>query len=264
MTFPIEGWSSSAAVTLRQLPDRSIDVAVYGCTDAEKAEQQALAAMSLDEHGAAWAEVGARDAMIGKLQEKYRYMRPTLFHSPYEAAAAFVIGHRISIVQTRRIRAAISEQFGAATTVDGTDVYAFPSPEKLLTLTEIPGVSAVKVERLHGIARAALAGVLDRNYLRGLDDEVALKELRALPGIGEFFAQGILYRGAGKTDGLPSDDITLHAIRIAYGLAPDAPQSEVVAQTESWRPYRTWSNVLMHVWARETNTMPVRSYGRRS
>ncbi len=39
-------------------------------------------------------------------------LRPVCFHTPYEAAAHFVIGQRIAIQQARTIRAALARALG--------------------------------------------------------------------------------------------------------------------------------------------------------
>ncbi|MGI8941002.1 MAG: hypothetical protein ACR2H7_03775 [Actinomycetota bacterium] len=57
-----------------------------------------------------------------------------------------------------------------------------------------------KVEQLHAVARAALEGRLDATRLRARPRAEALAELRHLPGIGDFFAELILVRGAGDPD----------------------------------------------------------------
>src|SRR6202047_5081882 len=82
----------------------------------------------------AFSEAGRRDPVIGKLQADYRNLRPVLFHSPYEAACAFLIGHRITIVQTRRIRQRMADEVGATIDVDGAAFTAFPDPAALLRL----------------------------------------------------------------------------------------------------------------------------------
>jgi hypothetical protein len=110
--------------------------------------------------------VGRRDPVIGVLQETYRWLRPELFHSPYEAAAGFVVGHRISIRQRRALMTRMAEELGVPIEVKGQVVHAFPSPHALLRLSSFPGVSPEKIERLHGIAKAALDGFLDRARLQ--------------------------------------------------------------------------------------------------
>ncbi len=195
-------------------------------------------------------EVGRRDAVIGRLQSEYRNLRPVLFHSPYEAACAFVIGHRITILQTRRIRQRMAEEIGATIEVAGATFTAFPDPRALLRLESFPGVAAVKIERLHEVARVALRGMLDRARLRSLPESEALEQLRTLPGIGPFFAQGILMRGAGLVDAITDDDLTPRAIELRYGLKERPDRAAVHQRAGGWRPYRMWAAVLLNVWLR--------------
>ncbi len=256
MAFPVEGWKSSAAVTLTQLPDRSLRGKVYGATDPEVAKRQALAAMSLDEDGSGWEAVGKRDPAIQELQKTYHFMRPTLFHSPYEAAAGLLTGHRISIAQARKIRAHMAEELGDAIKVEGQIFHAYPLPQKLLKVTEFQSINDVKLERLHAVAQAALDGLLDRQYLRQLDEPIALAKLETIPGVGPFFSQGILQRGAGIKDGFSHDDLTYYMIQQLHHLPKLPSKPEVLKIAEAWQPYRMWATVLMHTWARQTGHMP--------
>jgi len=251
MAFPIEGWNSSAAVVMRQRGDTITgDVHGPGEAEAERAWQQALATVSLDVDGAGFVDVGRRDSVIGRLQAEYHNLRPVLFHSPYEAACAFIIGHRITILQTRRIRQRLAEEVGASIEVDGTAIRAFPDPRALLKLETFTGIASMKIERLHHVARAALEGTLDRGRLRSLPEPEALAQLRTLPGIGEFFAQGILMRGAGLVDAVTEDDLTPRAIQLLYGLAQRPDRAAVLKRAEAWRPFRMWAVVLLNVWVR--------------
>jgi len=260
-TYPVEGWRSSAAVVMRQRGD-TVTSEVHGAekADTERAWQQALATVSLDVDGQGFVDIGRRDPIIGRLQAEYGNLRPVLFHSPYEAACAFIIGHRISILQTRRIRQRMAEQAGATIEVDGTAFPAFPTPGELLRLESFPSVAPAKIERLHHVARAALEGTLDRARLRSLPEAEALTQLRTLPGIGEFFAQGILMRGAGLVDAVTDDDITPRAIQLLYGLRERPDRAAVLKRAEAWRPYRMWALVLLNVWLR---SQPPEVIGRR-
>lgn len=252
MAFPVEGWLGSAAVVIRQ-DDSRITGDVHGTANADLAQrawQQALATISLDADARGFAEVGRRDPVIRRLQTEYHDLRPVLFQSPYEAACAFLIGHRITILQTRRVRQRMAEELGTAISIDGQAFHAFPDPRTLLRLEQFPGVSAVKIERLHGAARAALDGTLDRQHLRSLAEADAIGQLRTLNGIGEFFAQGILMRGAGLVDAVTNDDLTPRAIELLYGLKKRPNAASVLERAESWRPYRMWAVVLLNVWVR--------------
>jgi DNA-3-methyladenine glycosylase II len=80
--------------------------------------------------------------------------------------------------------------------------------------------------------------------------EQALDALCALHGIGPFSAQGTLFRGAGLVDGVPDDDVTKQAVQRAYKLARKPDHVGVLEIAESWRPYRMWTTVLLHLWLR--------------
>lgn len=264
MAFPVEGWQESAAVTITQLESGKLELDVYGAkAQAKKAMEQALAALSLDEDGSGWEKVGQKDPKLGELQNEHHYMRPTLFHSPYEAAAGFVIGHRITIAQGRKIRTQMAQEYGEKFTVEGQDFYAFPTPQKLLKIDKFAGLNQTKIERLHSVAQAAMDGWLDRKHLRALNEEDALAKLETIPGIGPFFSQGILHRGVGSTDAVTHDDLTYHAIGIRYGLGEKPTKEQVLKVAEKWRPYRMWAIVLMHVWLRQSGNLPKRTFSKR-
>ncbi len=190
-------------------------------------------------------------------------LRPVCFHSPYEAAAHFVISQRISIQQARTIRAVLARALGDQVSVSDERLSAFLRPQVLAQLSAFPGLSDEKVRRLQDIAHAALDGVLDRERLRALPIAQALGELHALRGVGPFSAQGILFRGAGVVDGVTEDETMSRAVQLAYGLPTPADHATVERLAEVWRPYRMWVIVLLHVWLRREGGGPPRPAMRR-
>jgi DNA-3-methyladenine glycosylase II len=267
MAFPVEGWASSAVVALWQPDARSITGTVYGPDgeEARRAWEQALAIVSLDIDGRGFPAVGDRDPIIGRLQETLHFLRPTLFHSPYEAACNFVIGQRISIAQARSLRLRMASESGEHISAAGVDLHAFPRPRQLLDLDAVRGLSEEKMSRLHGIARAAMDGVLDRRRLRALPIDTALAELSALRGVGGFSSQGILFRGAGAVDAITDEPVSKQAVQRLYGLDDLPDNAEMARRAEPWTPFRMWSQVLLHVWIRGEGGGPAspRSPGRR-
>src|ERR1700694_712958 len=260
MAFPVEGWTTSAAVLVRQSADGTVSGDVHGAKGQEDAAwRQALAVLSLDIDGAGFADVGRRDVVIGGLQERYAGLRPVLFNSPYESAAAFVIGHRISIAQGRAIRTRLAVQHGQAIDTPRGKLHAFPSPEALLQIETFTGIPVAKWPRLHGVARAALGGLLDRTHLRRAPPDEALRQIRTIPGLGEFFSQGVLLRGAGLVDAVSDDVVTKQAVERAYELDHMPTQDEVLVVARDWEPFRMWALVLLHVWLRREGGGPSRS-----
>lgn len=246
MAFPVEGWRTSAAVVIRQQRGGRIVGDVYGAgADAAKAWRQALATLSLDVDGRSYGALGRRDTVIRELQKRYGLMRPTLFSSPYEAATHFVLSHRRSIAQSRATRAALALEHGDRVEIEGGTFHAFPRPQVLRRLRAARGLDAERLVRLRGIADAALDGTLDRRRLRRLSVERALTEIRGLRGIGEFFSQGILFRGAGIVDDITNDEQLRLAVQRAYGMSALPDSAEVERIAERWRPYRMWAEVLL-------------------
>jgi DNA-3-methyladenine glycosylase II len=249
MAFPVEGGGASAAVAVTQGADGRVTGTVTGPADPATAWRQALAVLSLDADGTGFADVGRVDGVIGALQAEHAYLRPVLFHSPYEAACAFIIAHRLRIVQGRAIRQRLAERHGAALSAGGLTVHAFPAPEALLRVDAFPSLTTEKVERLHGVARAALNGELDRDRLRQMPVAEAIAWVKRLRGVGDFFASAIVLRGAGVVDAVPDDDITKAGVERLYGRGAD-----LAAIAEAWKPYRMWCSVLVHVSERRHRT----------
>ncbi len=231
LAFCTDDLQGHAAVTLTQDPDGAVHGQVEGAKDTRAVLRQVARILSLDGDGDRFAEVGRRDPVLGALQDRYPGLRPVLFHSPYEAAAWSVISARRPAAQAATTLRAIAEAHGA--------LGAFPTPEALLDVAPMKGLPAVKVERLHAVAAAALEGALDPGALLAMDPADADARLRELPGIGPFYASLILIRAVGHHD-LAVDSERFHDYRARfYG---DRPWSEVV---DGWRPFRTWASVLV-------------------
>ncbi len=223
LRFLVDDWSGPATVTLRQ--DGAVLRGTVEAEHPERAIAQAARILSLDHDGTGYPEVGERDAVIEARQRETGYLRPVLFHSPYEAAAWSIISARTNHAQAARLRDALGE--------------TFPAPAELLALEELKGLPAAKVPRLHGIAEAALEGRLDREPLLAAAPDEALARLQELSGIGPFYAALILLRAVGTTDVLATDEPRLkERVKEVYGR----PLEDV---SGGWRPFRTWCSVLM-------------------
>ena len=176
--------------------------------------------LSLDHDGTGYDAI--EDPIVQELQQASGWLRPVLFHSPYESAAWAILSTRTGYAQAAAARDRLSD--------DGI----FPSPQQLLEVKD--GLQATKLERLHGIAQAALEGKLDVERLRSADDPRA--ELQALPGIGPFWAALIHLRAVGPTDVVAEEPRLLKAVEARY----HRPLSDV---SDGWRPFRTWVSVLI-------------------
>jgi DNA-3-methyladenine glycosylase II len=128
----------------------TVSYATVGNPDDDALRLQVARCLSLDHDGTGWPDVGKRDPVISRLQERHDYLRPVCFYSAYEAATSFVIGQRIARRQAARVKAWLGEQLGDRVELDGANHVAFPRPQRLLELTDAPGLNATKVERFTG------------------------------------------------------------------------------------------------------------------
>ncbi len=191
-------------------------------------------------------DVGRRDPVVRDLQARYPGLRPIQFHSPYEAAAWTIIGHRIRMTQAAAIKNRLAEELGDRVDFGDRTLPAFPAPERLASLVPPQGLTAVKVDQLRALGRAAAGGLLDADLLRGQHREQALAHLRTLPGVGPFSAELILLRGAGDPDAFPAHEKRLHrAMATAYDLGPNPDVETLAAVAERWRPFRMWVALLL-------------------
>lgn len=223
-----------------------------GTPAAKAARAQIARILSLDVDATGFPALGKADSVVGALQAEFPGLRPVLFYSPYEAAAWTIIGNRIRMTQAAHIKARLAEEHGRPVDVAGRRQHAFPTPDRLRRVDDIPGLTSVKIERLHALADAALDGRLDAARLRDEPAEFALTDLKELPGIGPFSAELILLRGAGHPDVFPAAEPRVHkAMAAAYGLdataADDIPRLAAIA--DAWRPYRSWVALLLRAHA---------------
>jgi DNA-3-methyladenine glycosylase II len=248
LAFVTDDLRSHALVSLDQAADGVVTGTIESEADPSAVRAQVARILSLNGSGTAWLRVGEADPVLGALQREYPGLRPVSFHSPYEAAAWSIISARRQRAQGAVVRNRIAQALGWAYG-DGRDqLLAFPTPERLLELRDIQSLDEVKVERLHAVARAALNGELDAGLLLGMSTEDAMAHLQRLPGIGPMYATLILLRSTGAIDSKTGVEPRLGPyLAHFYGLPDTATEQQVSRIMDGWRPFRTWSAVLIRV-----------------
>ncbi len=217
-----------------------------GAAPIEEVAAQTARMLSLDIDAHGYEAVAARDPVVARVLATAPGLRPPLFHSPYEAAAWCVLSLRWSGRQAAAVRDRLARAHGHTVEVAGESMAAFPTPAQLLAVTAFAGVPPVKIERLHGVAKAAQEGLLDAEAIRKADPDEAMAQLRRIPGIGPFSASLIVLRASGVCD-VPVE----HEPRLAeivghsYGLPGPATVEDLRRIEEAWRPFRTWVAVLL-------------------
>jgi DNA-3-methyladenine glycosylase II len=248
LAFPADGSGTTVGVRVTENAGdlRAEVVANPGRVAAAELRRQVERILSVDVDGTAFPGVGRRDPVVGDLQARFPGLRPVQFHSPYEAAAWTIIGHRIRMTQAAAVKTRLAEEFGDSVDFGDRRLPAFPAPERLAELPPARGLTSQKIDQLRELGRAAADGRLDAELLRGMPRDEALTHLRTLPGVGSFSAELILLRGAGDPDAFPEHEKRLHhAMAAKYGLGPEPSLAALTAVAEQWRPFRTWVALLL-------------------
>ncbi|MDQ3870002.1 MAG: hypothetical protein M3301_00105 [Chloroflexota bacterium] len=157
--FVPEGDERVASVCVRQ-PDSVVVADLYGAVDQGAVARQVERILSLDIDATGFVEVGRRDPVVARLQERYRGLRPVTFFTPYEAAAWSLISHRIQMRQAARIKTRMAEELGPSILIETERWHAFPGPARLRELEAFPGLFGRKVEYLRSVGAAAVDGRL--------------------------------------------------------------------------------------------------------
>jgi DNA-3-methyladenine glycosylase II len=248
LAFCLDGYSAQAGVEVRQDASGAVQCVLHGPDDldVEAVSRQVARVLSLDYDGEEFSRIGERDPVIGRLQAAAPGLRPPLFYSPYEAAAWSVLSARRPASQMMTVRQRLSEAHGAIFELAGQQLAAFPTPEALLRVGSFPGIGSDKLGRLHGVAEAAQAGLLDVAALMALGPEAASAQVQQINGIGPFYSSLIVIRGTGFADVLPVAEPRALALAARLYERPEPLEEAAFTElAEPWKPLRTWAVVLI-------------------
>jgi DNA-3-methyladenine glycosylase II len=247
LAFLTDGDLAAVGVCVKQGAHGRVLGTIYGEADeAGVVVKQVERILSLDVDGSAWPDVGRRDPVVARLQQRFPGFRPVNWSNAYEAAAWCVISSRISMRQGQGVKDRMSRELGNAIDVHGHVLWTFLGPDRLAHLEKFPGLFGRKMEYLNALGRAALAGELDTETLRTMPREEALTSLQRLPGIGTWGSELVRLRALSAVDELPSQERRLlGAVRTEYGLASEPDQETLERLAEKWSPYRMWVCVCL-------------------
>ena len=126
----------------------------------------------------------------------------------WEALCSFIISQCNNISRIKGIVERLCESFGEPVEYGGRTFYTFPTAERLADLeTEELSVirSGYRAEYIICAARAVVSGQLDLEALKKSDYRTAIKQLRAIRGIGEKVANCVVLFGLGHMEAFPVD-----------------------------------------------------------
>jgi DNA-3-methyladenine glycosylase II len=189
-----------------------------------------------------FAEMAARDPLLGPLASRMRGLKPPRFPTVFEALVNGVACQQLSLTVGIHLLNRLAAARGRTVFNDPDGPRAFPGPQELAPLETDDlrrhGFSSTKARTIIETARAIVAGELDLEALERLEDAAAIERLTSLRGIGRWTAEYVLLRGLGRLHVFPGDDVGAHnGLRRLFGI--DAPLDHEAVQrlVACWHPY---------------------------
>jgi DNA-3-methyladenine glycosylase II len=242
LAFRLDDTFEAVAVALSE-SDTSVKLEFEGTDDVDRVRAQIGRMLGLSE-GDAWLALGAREPIVGELQDSFPGFFTAAKASPYDAAAWGVIVPRINMKLAAKIKMSIAAEHGDVVKLLGREHVVFPAPARLIEVTKVAGLTEEKLGRLHAIAMAALDGRLSVERLVAMGETKAIADLTKIRGVGPWTASHIYFRGAAPRDGLPKGEPRVfRGFGELYGV--DGTEEAFEKASDNWRPYRMWVSILL-------------------
>jgi DNA-3-methyladenine glycosylase II len=129
-------------------------------------------------------------------------------------------------------------------------VWFYPSPEKTarITVEELRELqfSQRKAEYVIGLGQKVASSELNLETLANETDEIIIKELTKIRGIGPWTAQSYLLFGLGRPNLFPMADIGIqNALKRLYKMDRKPTQEELEQFSSPWHPYLSYASLYL-------------------
>lgn len=190
----------------------------------------------------AFRAMAEQDELLGPLADRLRGLKPSRFHTVFEALINAVACQQLSLTVGIHLLNRLTAAHGSPAPENPRGPRAFPTPEQLASLRtddlQRHGFSKAKSRTIVEAARAVVDGDLDLEELEQLDDRVAIERLRSLRGIGRWSAEYVLLRGLGRLHVFPGDDVGAHnKLRRLFDLDTQLDYAAVKELVARWHPH---------------------------
>lgn len=177
-----------------------------------------------------------------------------LSQEPFETLISFIISASNNIPRIKKIISALCDNFGDEIYYQGKIYHAFPTPEKIASLSpdEIKIIRAGFREKyILAAANAVVCGQIDLESLKKASYEYAKDQLMRLPGVGNKVSDCVLLFGLSKHSGFPVDVWVKRIMEYCY-FHEDTP-SNVISQfaSETFGDLGGYAQQYLFYWARE-------------
>jgi DNA-3-methyladenine glycosylase II len=177
------------------------------------------------------------DKRMAKLVKKTKYIKRELEDDYYGSIIRSMIFQQISGAAGNSIIKKFKGLYGDR----------FPSPSEFLKTKEkivrSAGISPQKYSYIKDLCQRIENGQLELRKFKNMEDEIIIKELDDVKGIGRWTAEMFLMMSLGRTDVLPVDDLGFrNAIKRIYNLKEAPDKNKIKSIATKWHPYSSIGN----------------------
>ena len=197
------------------------------------AQQVIIEEVAPDYWGQACTELMKHDRILKKLIPKYGSGFLQTRGDAFTTLARAIVGQQISVAAAQSVWTKVL--LASKNKVNPKNILAL-SIEDL----RAAGLSGRKVEYIRDLAEHFDSGRLHANQWKGMEDEVIIKELCGIRGIGRWTAEMFLIFNMIRPNILPLDDAGLiKAISLNYFSGEPVSRHEAREVAANWAPWRT-------------------------
>jgi DNA-3-methyladenine glycosylase II len=153
------------------------------------------------------------DRIMSRIVHRLIGLKSPSTETAFEALISSITQQQIALNVASNIERKIIKAFGDRLKLKDKLYYAFPTPEKLATVTVEQlrkcGLSQRKAEYIIGISKLITEKKLDLDKLKNYKTEEIIKELSQIRGIGAWTAELTMVRGMHRQEAIPADDLGL-------------------------------------------------------
>lgn len=193
--------------------------------------------------------LAARNERVARLVQQHGGLRPPIISDPFQSLITSITAQQVNLTWATTTRRRLVHQTGRRHSLDGVELWEFPSPERLakVTVSQLRDLQFTtrKAEYIIGVAEAACEGTLDG--LEALSNDEVIARLVAMRGIGRWSADWLLARCLGRPDVVAAGDLGVRkAVSFSYHSSDTILSEEVVRSTaDTWDDAANWTAHLL-------------------
>ena len=168
----------------------------------------------------------------------------------FELAVRAIVGQQVSVKGATTITGRIVSMYGTPVDLDQGLTHLFPTPDQLKdAAVERAGLIPARAEAIRALAQRVADGRISFNTFGDVDQFI--RQLKEVPGIGDWTAQYVAMRALNEPDAFPSGDLVLRK------MLGNCSAREVDQKSLAWRPWRAYAVMLL--WESANEQRPTRT-----